>query len=100
MNIFSTFANFQGKLRGMHEHSVNVTLPSAASDVKTVTQRIYQSANVLQVKEFSNFCIINLNLFFRSQAVMLTYFCLPARRCQPPPWSWSASTWRPPRSSW
>ena len=52
MNIFSTFANFQGKLRGMHEHSVNVTLPSAASDVKTVTQRIYQSANVLQVNNF------------------------------------------------
>ena len=36
----------------MHEHSVNVTLPSAASDVKTVTQRIYKSANVLQVKNF------------------------------------------------
>ena len=33
----------------MHEHSVSVSLPSTGSDVKTVTQRIYQSANILQV---------------------------------------------------
>jgi len=53
------FNQEQGKLRGMHEHSVNVTLPSAASDVKTVTQRIYQSANVLQVPSGD----VNLLLF-------------------------------------
>ena len=33
----------------MHEHSTSISLPSTASDVKTVTQRIYQSANILQV---------------------------------------------------
>jgi len=53
------FNQEQGKLRGMHEHSVNVILPSAASDVKTVTQRIYQSANILQVPSGD----VNLLLF-------------------------------------
>ena len=36
-------------MRGMHEHNANVTIPSASSDVKTVTNRVYQAANVLQV---------------------------------------------------
>ena len=33
----------------MHEHCVAVSLPSVASDVKTVTERLYQTANLLQV---------------------------------------------------
>ena len=41
--------SLQSQLRGMHEHSVPLSLPSTAADVKTVTQRIYQAANVLQV---------------------------------------------------
>ena len=47
---FNNFNFFQAKLRGMHEHSADVTIPSAASDVKTVTNRVYQAANVLQVR--------------------------------------------------
>ena len=34
----------------MHEHCVTVSLPSPASDVKTVTERLYQTANLLQVE--------------------------------------------------
>ena len=41
--------SLRSQLRGMHEHSVPLRLPSTAADVKTVTQRIYQAANVLQV---------------------------------------------------
>ena len=47
--MFTFNVIFQAKLRGMHEHNANITIPSASSDVKTVTSRIYQAANVLQV---------------------------------------------------
>ena len=33
----------------MHEHCVSINLPSASSDVKTVTGKLYQTANLLQV---------------------------------------------------
>jgi len=43
------FNKEQSKLRGMHEHCVSLNLPSAGSDVKTVTEKLYQSANLIQV---------------------------------------------------
>ena len=56
-SVIMTTNKFQTKLRGMHEHSVGVSLPSSASDVKTVTQRVYQSANILQViGQYCSYC--------------------------------------------
>jgi len=44
-----SFTEEQAKLRGMNEASSNISLPSTSCDVKSVTERVYQSANVLQV---------------------------------------------------
>ena len=49
----------------MHEHSASISLPSTASDVKTVTQRIYQSANILQV--IHHLCIVPTHNDFPDQ---------------------------------
>jgi len=43
------FTQEQAKLSGMNEATGSVSLPSTACDAKSVTQRIYQAANVLQV---------------------------------------------------
>jgi len=48
------FKKEQSKLKGMHEHSVSLGLPSAGSDVKTVTEKLYQTANILQVPSGEN----------------------------------------------
>jgi len=44
-----TFQEEQAKLRGMNESVASLSLPSAASDKKTVTERLYTVANMLQV---------------------------------------------------
>eukprot|EP00092_Neocalanus_flemingeri_P004082 GFUD01004394.1.p1 GENE.GFUD01004394.1~~GFUD01004394.1.p1 ORF type:complete len:1115 (+),score=399.94 GFUD01004394.1:146-3346(+) len=43
------FTQEQAKLSGMNEATGSVSLPSTACDAKSVTQRIYQLANILQV---------------------------------------------------
>ena len=43
----------------MHEHCVSLNLPSAGSDVKTVTEKLYQSANLIQVLTF-DFLVISI----------------------------------------
>ena len=53
---------FQSKLRGMHEHSAPLSLPSAGSDVKTVTEKLYQTANLLQVVSLSLSLFIIISL--------------------------------------
>ena len=44
-----TFMQEQARLTGMHEMCGTATLPSASSDAKTVTERLYSAANLLQV---------------------------------------------------
>ena len=87
----------QAKLRGMHEHSVSISLPSTASDVKTVTQRIYQASNILQVNSliFPQTPHTALILISRCPAESPPSFCSRGRPSPAAPWSWSASTWSP-----
>ena len=42
-------SNFQAKLRGMNESGGGVKLPSTACDTKSIIDRIYRAANMLQV---------------------------------------------------
>lgn len=44
-----TFADEQAKLRGMNESGGGVKLPSTACDTKSIIDRIYRAANMLQV---------------------------------------------------
>jgi len=43
------FTQEQAKLSGMNEAAGNISLPSTACDAKSVLQRVYQAANILQV---------------------------------------------------
>ena len=103
-----THNKFQAKLRGMHEHSASISLPSTASDVKTVTQRIYQSANILQVIHHNLKSPLIMFFLTRYPAVTRACFCLPGRLSPAAPWSWSVSPsspspswpWTPRTSCW
>merc|ERR1719234_222294 len=44
-----TFADEQAKLRGMNESGGGVKLPSTACDTKSIIDRVYKAANMLQV---------------------------------------------------
>jgi hypothetical protein len=37
---------FSGKLKGMNEHSTKFPLPAVYADPKTISQRVFEAANV------------------------------------------------------